>query len=122
MRGTRGSFPSEFLLWQTKGFRFAFADQLLPFRTKRKRGDPQTPDKYATYSKRAWDGLVRVWRRKLHAWDPPGLPLSASHVAKLHRQAQQAAQAAALADEHNRIHGLEDGEIPQRPTFASIVG
>ncbi|KAI9015490.1 histone RNA hairpin-binding protein RNA-binding domain-containing protein [Hyaloraphidium curvatum] len=94
-------------------------------KSKRKRGDPQTPDKYASYSKRAWDGLVRVWRRKLHAWDPPGLPVSASHVAKLQRQAQQAADAAALAEEHNRVHcfgqGLEEGEIPQ-PTFAMVVG
>jgi len=90
-------------------------------RNKRKRGDPQTPDKYASYSKRAWDGLVRVWRRKLHAWDPPGLPVAASHIAKLQRQSEQSAIAARLAEEHNRLHGLEEGEIPQGPTFASIV-
>ncbi|KAJ3275323.1 Oocyte-specific histone RNA stem-loop-binding protein 2 [Terramyces sp. JEL0728] len=32
---------------------------------------PETPDKYSKCSKRAWDGLVRSWRRKLHLWDPP---------------------------------------------------
>jgi hypothetical protein len=34
-------------------------------------GDPQTPDKNREMSKRRWDGLVRVWRRQLHSYDPP---------------------------------------------------
>ncbi|KAI8916231.1 histone RNA hairpin-binding protein RNA-binding domain-containing protein [Gorgonomyces haynaldii] len=32
--------------------------------------DPETPDKHSNCSKRAWDGLVRSWRRKLHRYDP----------------------------------------------------
>ncbi|KAI8896909.1 histone RNA hairpin-binding protein RNA-binding domain-containing protein [Globomyces pollinis-pini] len=43
----------------------------LMVREDRKVGDPVTPDKYSKCSKRAWDGLVRSWRRKLHAFDPP---------------------------------------------------
>ena len=31
---------------------------------------PVTPDKSARMSKRSWDGVVRVWRRALHRWDP----------------------------------------------------
>jgi len=30
---------------------------------------PRTPDRYRVQSKRAWDGLVRQWRRQLHLWD-----------------------------------------------------
>lgn len=37
---------------------------------ERSNGDPETPDKYSRCSKRAWDGLVRSWRRKLHKYDP----------------------------------------------------
>ncbi|XP_065828057.1 histone RNA hairpin-binding protein-like [Oscarella lobularis] len=32
---------------------------------------PSTPDKTLGCSKRAFDGRLRLWRRKLHAWDPP---------------------------------------------------
>ncbi|KXS18886.1 hypothetical protein M427DRAFT_29346 [Gonapodya prolifera JEL478] len=44
--------------------------RLVP-RESRRKGDPQTPDKDFECSKRCWDGLVRAWRRRLHAWDPP---------------------------------------------------
>lgn len=30
---------------------------------------PNTPDITARASKRQWDGIVRVWRRRLHVWD-----------------------------------------------------
>jgi hypothetical protein len=40
-------------------------------REKRQGQDPETPDRYSKCSKRAWDGLVRGWRRKLHQYDPP---------------------------------------------------
>ncbi|KAI8825133.1 histone RNA hairpin-binding protein RNA-binding domain-containing protein [Fimicolochytrium jonesii] len=38
---------------------------------RRKRSDPETPKKETKCSKRCWDGLIRQWRRELHAWDPP---------------------------------------------------
>ena len=44
--------------------------QLIP-KEKRARNHPMTPDKHSKCSKRAWDGMVRSWRRRLHLWDPP---------------------------------------------------
>ena len=32
---------------------------------------PVTPDKYQEISKRNWEGQVKAWRRRLHAFDPP---------------------------------------------------
>ena len=45
---------------------------------------PVTPNKYAVTSKRAFDGIVRKWRRLLHRWDDaaPDVPTSAE-IAKL---------------------------------------
>lgn len=37
---------------------------------KRKPEHPKTPPKHHKYSRRAFDGLVKVWKKKLHVWDP----------------------------------------------------
>eukprot|EP00301_Raphidiophrys_heterophryoidea_P017526 c27593_g1_i1.p1 GENE.c27593_g1_i1~~c27593_g1_i1.p1 ORF type:complete len:215 (+),score=67.60 c27593_g1_i1:73-645(+) len=42
-------------------------------KNKRERGNPQhptTPNPRRKCSKRAFDGLVKAWRRALHKWDP----------------------------------------------------
>uniref|UniRef100_A0A1Q3EVT4 Putative histone rna hairpin-binding protein n=1 Tax=Culex tarsalis TaxID=7177 RepID=A0A1Q3EVT4_CULTA len=41
---------------------------------QRTKEHPKTPPKHIKYSRRAWDGLVRVWRKKLHCFDPDSRP------------------------------------------------
>lgn len=40
------------------------------FRSSRKKNRPKTPPKTLKYTRRAWDGLVKNWRVRLHCWDP----------------------------------------------------
>lgn len=39
-------------------------------REERTKDHPKTPPKHIKYSRRAWDGLVKVWRKQLHCFDP----------------------------------------------------
>lgn len=38
-------------------------------KNRREPGQPKTPNMNMKYSRRAWDGLIKVWRKKLHDWD-----------------------------------------------------
>lgn len=42
-------------------------------RHRRRKGDPETPDKAARVSKKQFDHQVRRWRQALHRYDPPEL-------------------------------------------------
>lgn len=39
-------------------------------RDKRTNDHPKTPNKHSKYSRRAFDGLVKIWRKQLHTFDP----------------------------------------------------
>ncbi|XP_063242414.1 uncharacterized protein LOC134542245 isoform X2 [Bacillus rossius redtenbacheri] len=47
----------------------------------RTRQHPRTPPKYMKYSRRAWDGMVRIWRQQLHLWDSPSENTFQAYVA-----------------------------------------
>lgn len=39
-------------------------------RMNRQKTDPRTPCKHLKYSRRAFDGMIKSWRKRLHQFDP----------------------------------------------------
>eukprot|EP00587_Corethron_hystrix_P008717 CAMPEP_0113309238 /NCGR_PEP_ID=MMETSP0010_2-20120614/7366_1 /TAXON_ID=216773 ORGANISM="Corethron hystrix, Strain 308" /NCGR_SAMPLE_ID=MMETSP0010_2 /ASSEMBLY_ACC=CAM_ASM_000155 /LENGTH=311 /DNA_ID=CAMNT_0000164459 /DNA_START=86 /DNA_END=1021 /DNA_ORIENTATION=+ /assembly_acc=CAM_ASM_000155 len=62
-------------------------------------GRPNTPDVYLDIGTRRWQGMVKAWRRQLHAYDPPGL--AKEHAARIAKAAEEGNNA--LVDPLSRI-------------------
>lgn len=58
-------FPSKYL--QTFKL-YIFTFKILP-RNQRTKDHPRTPDKNRKYSRRAFDGQIKVWKKALHLFD-----------------------------------------------------
>lgn len=62
------SFFSDVFQFESNVKRLTFLS--FSFSEKRTSDHPQTPDKRLKYSRRAFDGLVKIWRKELHKFDP----------------------------------------------------
>ncbi|GIY83663.1 oocyte-specific histone RNA stem-loop-binding protein 2 [Caerostris darwini] len=51
----------------TKGYKLYL--EAVP-KNKRRSGDIVTPKKHLKYSRRSWDCQIKIWRKRLHQWDP----------------------------------------------------
>ncbi|CAH1262865.1 SLBP [Branchiostoma lanceolatum] len=78
-------------------------------RHSRKKDDPWTPTKFAVCSRRAWDGRIKEWRKKLHSWD--------SDVEQVSVPAEGVVEEEACLDDVPDLELLDPMDIDKEQTF-----
>lgn len=98
--------------------------EAVPKDRRRRRVHPNTPDITRKWSKRQFEGLVKVWRRALHRWDPEQQAArdAAPPVTGAKREREREGGEASAAKEEDKEEEEEGAKDPRaRPPPARLL-